>query len=801
MPPLFLNRRAFLASTTCAAGAVLAGCPSLTQHRLGPSPARHFGDASVLPVGNAPPPPPLPHFPDRVHAFVWRNWCLVPPDRMASVLGTTTPQVLLVGRAMGLSNPPRISGDQWRRSYITIIKRNWHLLPYGQLLELLGWTPEKLAYTLREDDFLWIKLGSYKPNCTPIQLSEAESPSSREEAWNIARVMAEEMPSGARTSTEPLFGFLKELNAPAHGDLTASGVSTLSPRFCYSYHALYGDPLLETETDPYPEGYLAKLAEAGADGVWLQAVLYKLAPFPWEPGLSDRHQERLASLRRLVARAARRGMRIWLYLNEPRAMPLWFFESRPTLQGVTEGDHATLCTSQLEVREYLSTSITAICRAVPGLGGFFTITASENLTNCWSHGAGAACPRCKARGAAAVIAEVNEAIWEGIRSAGTVESKPLPGLIAWDWGWSDAWAEDCVNRLPAGVALMSVSEWSLPIERGGVKSTVGEYSISAVGPGPRARKHWSAARRRGLRCIAKIQAGNTWELAAVPYIPAVASVARHAEGLRGTQVDGLMLGWTLGGYPSPNLEVVATLGIDPNCDAQQAMLRVAERRFGKDLAPAVVQAWQRISAAFSEFPYSGGTVYSAPLQTGPANLLWAITTGCKASMVGFPYDDLDAWRSIYPPDIFAAQLEKVATGFSQAITELHAVVSSAILTKAQTKAIQSELTVAEAASIHFQSVANQTRFVMARRTLPGKPGEPAARQTLDALEFLVRNELALARRLHALQGSDSRLGFEASNHYFYVPMDLAEKVINCRWLLDKWLPAQRASLKRTPTTG
>jgi len=33
-----------------------------------------------------------------------------------------------------------------------------------------------------------------------------------------------------------------------------------------------------------------------------------------------------------------------------------------------------------------------------------------------------------------------------------------------------------------------------------------------------------------------------------------------------------------------------------------------------------------------------------------------------------------------------------------------------------------------------------------------------------------------------------RIGFEASNHYFYVPADLLEKVINCRDLLDRWLP-------------
>jgi len=79
-------------------------------------------------------------------------------------------------------------------------------------------------------------------------------------------------------------------------------------------------------------------------------------------------------------------------------------------------------------------------------------------------------------------------------------------------------------------------------------------------PGERACRYWEAARARGLRTVAKIQCGNTWELSAVPYIPAVANVARHAANLRSRGVNGLMLGWTLGGYPSPNLEVVAELG-------------------------------------------------------------------------------------------------------------------------------------------------------------------------------------------------------------------------------------------------
>ena len=98
---------------------------------------------------------------------------------------------------------------------------------------------------------------------------------------------------------------------------------------------------------------------------------------------------------------------------------------------------------------------------------------------------------------------------------------------------------------------------------------------------------------------------------------------------------------------------------------------------------------------------------------------------------------------------------------------------------------------AEAAGIHFQSVANQASFVMGRQALATVNKAEDARPLLTRLERVLRDEITLARRLYALQSVDSRLGFEASNHYFYVPMDLMEKVINCRALLTGWLAAQR----------
>ncbi|HEU0141355.1 MAG TPA: glycoside hydrolase family 20 zincin-like fold domain-containing protein, partial [Bryobacteraceae bacterium] len=51
-----------------------------------------------------------------------------------------------------------------------------------------------------------------------------------------------------------------------------------NPRYLYSYFALYGDPLIDTERDPFPDAYLEKLARSGINGVWMQAVLNTLAP-------------------------------------------------------------------------------------------------------------------------------------------------------------------------------------------------------------------------------------------------------------------------------------------------------------------------------------------------------------------------------------------------------------------------------------------------------------------------------------------------------------------------------------------
>ncbi len=755
-------------------------------------------DTIVLPASSSPAPIEFKHFPDRLHAFVWRNWEMVSLERMAGVLGTTPEKVRQVGESMGLPAHRTPPAEYQRRGYITIIRRNWHLLPYDQLLQLLGWDAEKLAFTLREDDFLWVKLGNLKPACSTLRYAEPNE-AVLKRCEQIKAVVTSHFADEFAKPAVPRFDFIRSEFRLQAGKTSSTRVNaalqTERIRFLYSYCGVFGDPLLNPELDPYPDGLLQRLSDLGVNGVWLHVVLRQLAPGGVFPEFGADHEQRIENLRRLVKRAKKYGIDIYLYMNEPRAMEAGFFKDRDSIKGVQEGNFYTLCTSAPEVRQWLTDSLTYVFKEVPGLGGVFTITASENLTNCYSHSRTAAgCPRCTKRPGPEVIAEVNRAI-----AAGVWAGNPNAKVIVWDWGWPDAsdtkqsnsgWTEQIINTLPDNVYLMSVSEWSKPIVRGGIATTVGEYSMSTVGPGPRATKHWALAKKRGLKTVAKIQANCTWELSAVPYLPVMNLVAQHCANLADADVDGLMLSWSVGGYPSPNLQLVRSFDAKPRPTVDQALAQVAEARYGADAAPTVLKAWSKFSAAFTEYPFHGGLVYNGPMQCAPANLLYPQPTKYRATMVGFPYDDLDGWRAVYPAQVLAGQFERIAAGWEEGLSLLHAAAENANL--------REDAGLAEAAGLHFRSTASQIRFILARNTLLSGSLKGNERQAqIDGIRQAATTEIQTAKRLYALVCRDSRIGFEASNHYYYLPLDLVEKVVNCDYVLNTWLPKASASEEST----
>jgi len=193
-----------------------------------------------------------------------------------------------------------------------------------------------------------------------------------------------------------------------------------------------------------------------------------------------------------------------------------------------------------------------------------------------------------------------------------------------------------------------------------------------------------------------------------------------------------------------------------------------------------------MSDAYREYPFHIDVVYTSPAQVGPANPLFHKKSGYKATMWGMPYDDLDGWRGPYPREVFASQFQKMADGWKPGLAELQLAVEKAPLDRRGE--VRADLFYAQAAAIHFQSVANQANFVIARDALadPDYKLTQDERQSLhDKIRRLLDSEIDLAHQLYALTKEDSKIGFEPATHYFYLPLDMVEKVVNCRWILSQ----------------
>jgi hypothetical protein len=710
-----------------------------------------------LPVGSNPPALTFPHFSTRQQTLVWRNWELVPINRLAGILRTSEDNVYQLAKDLGLRTPPRVNNRWLERGYVTLIRNNWHLLPYEQLCELLGWSAEKLDFTLREEDFLWIKLGSLKPKCEPIYYSPL-TPNQLERTLQIRQLMAKHFPVDEPIKEESAFAFVDTFQLPRSTVPVTPRSSRFDLRLAYPYFAVYGDPLITPAIDPFPDGLLERYAEMGINGVWMQGLLYTLVRWNPAPEMSAGFETRIENLRKMVQRLAKYGIDLYLYLNEPRAMPLSFFEKYPDWKGVEfpELGVATLCTSHPAVPALLRQNTEELFRQVPDLAGVFTITMSENPTHCHSRWTGDKCPRCAARPIAEVVAEVNQAIEQGVHAA-----SPQARVIAYSWGWNKEWAHQVIDLLPENIEVMCVSEEAMPTSVGGVSGSILDYSISQVGPGDHAKAIWQHAQKRGMKTIAKVQLNNSWECSAVPYIPAVDLVQTHLDRLAACGVNGLMVSWTLGGYPGGNLELL-----------EKKSKQLAVEKFGSDAAPIIRQAWALFSKAFQEFPFDCSVIYNAPHNIGPANLLYRQPTGFIATMVGFPYDDLKSWRSIYPEDIFENQFRKLSETWKQGLDQLK--LAESLIDKVHRATFDELHRVAWANYYHFRSGYLQIAFIRLR--------DSSTSDKKTQMLAILDEEIDLAKQLYLLARQDSRIGFEATNHYAYTLNDLKEKVLNCEYL-------------------
>lgn len=141
-------------------------------------------------------------------------------------------------------------------------------------------------------------------------------------------------------------------------------------------------------------------------------------------------------------------------------------------------------------------------------------------------------------------------------------------------------------------------------------------------------------------------------------------------------------------------------------------------------------------------------------------------------MVGFPYDDVRGWCSTYPPETFVRLMQQVADGFAEGCRRWEK--AQPLMSAEGRRAAAREQGLFRTAALHFDSSADQVGFYRAREVGDWPTMRDIARREL----MRAREELSLAR-------ADSRIGFESSCQYFFVPQDIREKILSCRDVMER----------------
>ncbi len=678
--------------------------------------------------------------PTKWQTVILRNYGLVKTTNIAKVLNCTPRRIEIEATRLGIEYIQY--NNLWReKSYLTIIRNNWNLLNYEQLLILLEMSEEELSYNLNNNDFLGVKLGNFKSEEESIYYKKLNKEETKE-THKIKKIIRKHFIDNYVSPFS--FRYLqKERKTYDNHD-----------RIIYPYSLEYGDTLMKTSAI-VSEEELKAYSSCGVNGLWIGATLRDFCYYPFSKKIDRKYLKRRQNLNKFIDTTKKYGLKVYLYLNEPRGISVEELNAKYNhLKGRTEGDTVALCIANKEVRDYLYNATKELVKNVPSLEGIITITSSENLTHC-KHIPGSDCKTCQQYRPYELASLINNIMYKAIS-----DSNSKTRLIANLWGWASYCdylpneAQKGIDLLDQNIEIMCVSEFGTH-KKGKKFYNVGEYSLSNAEPCIETIELINYAKKKNHKVLAKIQVNNSWEMSVVPYIPCFESVFNHLEKLRKIGVNNYMLSWTLGGYPSIALSLVSA----NNYDNWLKEIFVENYKIVKN-------AIHNISIGFSHFPFDTHLLYLSPLNQGPSNLIYKNSTNRKATMVTFPYDDISSWVSSHEEKSFITKMKKVIKHFKKALRMLNEINNPS-------EPILEIIRYLKVWTICYESTLNQYLFSLNKV------------DNNQNLNLYLNKELKLTLELYKIASTDATIGFEASNQYIYTQNMFLEKIINVVLLKKK----------------
>ena len=549
-----------------------------------------------------------------------------------------------------------------------------------------------------------------------------------------------------------------------------------------------------TADEVYTDESLAKIAESGFNGIWIHGLLHHMVTEPIFPELgtnADIHQKKLNNL---ITRAAKHNIKVYIYMQPPRALPVsntTFWHKHSDVAGQIEeiqGDADSesfnvqaMCTSTQKVKDYLKNATQKLATTLPDLGGIILITASEYPAHCISRrgrvlgafgeieNVAIDCPRCAQRKPEDIVAEIIQLIRDGIRTASnSIE------IIAWNWSWSfyvDAPCEEIISQLPKDIILMA------GFERGGKKDILGhtdskidEYSISYAGPSEQCIESLTLANQYGLRSLAKLQFGTTHELATVPSLPLITNIFQKAVYIKKNNLSGFMGCWNFGNMLSANTAAFNWfLSQEAPIEQETALSQFANNYFPGCNSTKVIEAWSTFAEAMNNYPfcipylYAGPTNYALSFISHPAQL--NSKSSGRSWLIDERGDDLSG-------AIVDFSLDEIIMGFSLVVKEWDKAVALLRLglSGADSQHAADEIANAEVCAGAFRSTRNLFSIYKLRINWDDRK--------LAEYNAITKDELQNIKHILPYVAQDKRFGYHSEAHCYMFNAQMIKKKIS-----------------------
>lgn len=557
---------------------------------------------------------------------------------------------------------------------------------------------------------------------------------------------------------------------------------------------------LTNDIDYYPEEYLNKLAHEGVNGLWLTIYLRDY-PTSIMPEHGKDAEKRFAKLRKVVAKCLRYGIKIYLFMSEPK---LWGTEHftcpeadaalHPELIGFKLRNWGFFCTSSEAGKQYFRDTVGSIFANVQNLGGIINIMYGEDNGACVSSNQifggtpeNQHCPLCSKKDTADVYAELASLINETMH-----QYNPEAEYIGWFYApgqrdgslQSDRLAH-IASKFPKDCTFM------LNFESGGTtmqldkKRSVFDYSLAFVGPSDTFKRTAELAHKSG----AKLQVGCSHEDAAVPYIPVPENLYDKYRFMSENGVSAAMQCWYFGNYPGLMNKAAGALSFLPfPVNGLEFLTELARPDWRQD-APEVAQAWHEFSMAYRKFPANIAFEWYGPLHNCIAWPLHLIPVNEPIA---------PSWILKQFPEVSGDRIGE-SLGYHHTIDEALELCTQmndlwqhglARLEKLKDFYLNdpprlAEISLAGSVGLQIRSCCNLLKFYSLREDMLFNKNDH-----LSEMADIVRDEIANSARMTELCENDKRLGYhsEAEGYLFY-PEKLKARIELLEELLAEDFPS------------